>query len=212
VRETGPATMSVTILDLRGRKVVSHFVAPLGYLTFASNRRLVVSVPVGSGRAASLRGAPIGRDERLPVLIRSYRLDLYSLAGQPLAYLGTEAEPVLVSHMHLLVEEEGEGHPVLAVRNLLDGSTRRLIGFDEPARTLQAVAFRWPAVALIETTSAPLSQSEVTCGSGEYHRASPPRLRVFDLARPGTYVPPPPSAHLAPPVGCPPRTDDEVAP
>lgn len=191
--------MRVTVLDLASRALVAQFGAPLGDLSFASSRRLVLSVPAYARRASS-SSAPPAATERL-LRTTSYRLQLYTLNGQPLAYLGTAGEPPLVSHMHLLVNEEVAGHSVLAVRNILDGSTRRLIGFDEPARTLEAVGFRWPAVALLETTSVPLAQSEVTCESGEYHHASPPLLRIFDLARPESYVPPPPSAHLAPPVG-----------
>ncbi len=204
------ARMRVTILDLAGRRLVARFGAPLGDLSFASSRRLVVSVPASREQMVAFRAATSAPEKR--VLRSSYRLQLYTLNGTPLAYLGTAGEPALVSHMHLLVHEELEGHTVLAVRNILDGSRRRLIGFDEPARTLEAVAFRWPAVALLETTSVPLQQSEVTCGSGEYHRASPPLLRIFDLAKSETFVPVPPAAHLAPPAGpcrfvVPPKTD-----
>lgn len=205
----GTNTMRVTILDLAGRAVVAQFAAPLGYLSFASSHRLVLSV------SAETRHAPLTTNATTSeVQLRrfSYRLQLYTLEGRPLAYLGTAGEPALVSHMHLLVKEEVEGHSVLAVRNILDGSRRRLIGFNAPARTLEAVAFRWPAVALLETTSVPLQQSEVTCESGQYHHPSPPLLRVFDLAKSETFVPPPPSAHLAPPAGpcrfvVPPKTD-----
>jgi hypothetical protein len=199
----------VTILDLAGRAVVAQFAAPLGFLSFASSHRLVLSVPAET-RNAPL--SPTATTSEVQIVRFSYRLQLYTLQGRPLAYLGTAGEPALVSHMHLLVKEEVEGHPVLAVRNILNGSRRRLIGFNAPARTLQALAFRWPAVALLETTAASLEQSEVTCGSGEYHRPSPPSLRIFDLARGETYVPPPPSVHLAPPAGpcrfvVPPKTD-----
>jgi hypothetical protein len=203
--------MHVTVLDLASGGVVTRFAAPLGGLSFASSRRLVVSVREG-GKARASSGAAAPGPEVQVVVRPVYRLELYTLTGQPLAYIGTADEPALVSRMHLLVNEEVEGHSVLAVRNILDGSTRRLIGFREPARTLEAVAFRWPAVAVIETTSVPLTQSEVTCYSGEYHQSSPPLLRIFDLARPETYVPPPPSPHLAPPAGpcrlvVPPKTD-----
>jgi hypothetical protein len=107
--------------------------------------------------------------------------------------------------MHVVTYESVEGHLVLAVRNLLGTKSRRLIGFNEPARRLLGLAFRWPAVAVVETTSAPLSQSEVTCQSREYHPPSKPFLAIFDVARSEPYVPPPPSAHLTPPPGnCPP--------
>ncbi len=199
-------TMWVTILDLRSRAVVAHFATRPGYLSFASRSRLVLSVPSprreASSRAAAAQPPVLEIQPPTP-----YRMQLYTVSGRPLAYVGTVAGLRLVSHMHVLFEEALEGHTVLAVRNILDGSTRRLIGFDEPARRLEAAALRWPAAAVIETTSPPLTQSEVTCGSGEYHRASPPRLRIFDLARPEPYVPPPPSPRLAHPIGCPPRSD-----
>ncbi len=202
-------TMRVTILDLTDRALVARFAAPLGEVSFASSRRLVLSVPADARDAVSSSGATAQAPE---VETFSYRLQLYTVKGTPLAYLGTAGEPALASHMHLLVREEVEGHSVLAVRNILDGSRRRLIGFNAPARTLEAVAFRWPAVAVLETTSLPLQQSEVTCESGEYHRPGLPLLRIFDLAAPELYVPPPPSVHLLPPAGpcrivVPPKTD-----
>jgi len=202
VGEPSPAErMRVTILDLAGGRVVPHFEAPLGALSFASSRQVVLSV---RERVASSSSATTPED---PVRLESssYRLELYGLHGGPIAYLGSFPAVPLVSNMHLLVEEYVEGQTVLTVRSVLDGSSRRLIGFNSPARALEAVGFRWPAVAMVETTSAPLVQSEVTCSSGQYHHSSPPALRIFDLARSERFLPSPPSAHLAPPVGpCPP--------
>ncbi|HEY4428268.1 MAG TPA: hypothetical protein VGN08_08710 [Solirubrobacteraceae bacterium] len=194
--------MRVTILDVATAKVAARFDAPDGYLSFASPHRLVLSVqlPVAGFLPAA------GAATRVPPLRRQlYRSELYSVHGRRLADLGTTPELPLVSNMHRLVWEIVEGRSVLAVRNLLAGPSRRLIGFSEPARSLRGLAFRWPAVAVVETTSAPLAQSEVTCHSGEYHHPSPPFLAIFELERSEPFVPAPPPAHLALPAGnCPP--------
>jgi hypothetical protein len=202
------ANMRVTILDLVTGHLVARFDAPDGFLSFASSHRLVLSVPLPlqaeprTGLPPALAIAtPAPRVRRLA----PYRIELYSLGGRRLADLGTAAQPPLVSHMHVVAYESVEGRSVLTVRSLLGKESRRLIGFNEPARRLLGLAFRWPAVAAVETTSAPLSQSEVTCQSGEYHPPSKPFLAIFDVARSEPYVPPPPTAHLAPPPGnCPP--------
>jgi hypothetical protein len=202
------ANMRVTILDLATGHLVARFDAPDGFLSFASNHRLVLSVPLPL-QAEPRTGLPPAAAAATPAprvrRLAPYRIELYSLSGRRLADLGTAAQPPLVSHMHVVTYESVEGHLVLAVRNLLGTKSRRLIGFNEPARRLLGLAFRWPAVAVVETTSAPLSQSEVTCQSREYHPPSKPFLAIFDVARSEPYVPPPPSAHLTPPPGnCPP--------
>jgi hypothetical protein len=203
------AKMRVTILNLGTGQMVAQFDAPDGYLSFASSRRLVLSVPTPldaeeshaapAAEIAQPVAAPRVRLRRRP----SYRIELYSLRGRRLADLGTAAQPPLVSHMHLVERESIEGDSVLMERSVLGGASRRLIGFNEPARSLVALAFRWPAVAVVETTSAPLLQSEVTCTSGEYHRPSAPFLAILDLARSEPFVPPPPSADLMRPARCP---------
>ena len=135
----------------------------------------------------------------------NYRAELYSLNGRPLAELGRIANPSLISHMHILQHERlSSGGSALAVRDLLGGESRRLSGLNVPARTLDTLAFRWPAVAVVEYVEAPLSQSEVTCTSGEYHRLSGPFLSILDLARPEPFFPPPPLAQVIRPTGCPP--------
>jgi hypothetical protein len=195
-----PGGMRVTILDVATHRVLGRFHAPEGPLAFASPRRLVLSVRVPCGRAAAT-AEPVTMPLRI---CRSYDGELYSLHGYALAALG-RIPPAgqSVSDMRILKYEPlADGGSALAVRDLRNGRSRRLIGFDEPARTLTAVAFRWPAVAIVETTSTPLSQAEVTCSSGEYHRPSAPSLRIFDLARAERYVPSPPPAHLAQPTGC----------
>lgn len=200
------AKMQVTILDLGTGQLVAQFDAPDAYLSFASSRRLVLSVPtpLQAEEAHFAPAAEIAQPSR-PVLRRRppYRIELYSLRGRRLADLGTAAQPPLVSHMHLVERESVEGDSALVLRSVLGGASRRLIGFNEPARSLVALAFRWPALAVVETTSAPLSQSEVTCTSGEYHRPSAPFLAILDLARTEPFVPPPPSSDLVRPARCP---------
>ena len=100
--------------------------------------------------------------------------------------------------MHLLIDEYHEGpgnreYQTVSVRPLAGGAPRdaprRVIGFNSPARALVALAFRWPAVAVIETTSAPRLPSEIHCGTGEYKPPGKPFLQVFDLARSEPFLP-----------------------
>ena len=197
--------MHVTIFDFPRARPVAQFDAPAGSISFASSRRLVISAPVPRSSQESVRRT-LAAIEPLLRLRLSYRAELYSLTGRRLSDLGTFGQPPLVSHMHALFQESVEGGSVLVVRSLPGGPSRRLIGFDDPARMLDGVAFRWPAVALVERTSTPLQQSEVTCDSGDYHQPGPPSLAILDLARAEPFVPAPPPVQLAPPPGkCPPR-------
>jgi hypothetical protein len=103
---------------------------------------------------------------------------------------------VLISQGHVISEEfTGEGS-VLSVRSLAGGPARPVIAFDSPARELLTLGFRWPALAVVESTSTPLLASELTCFSGYYHAASKPSLQIFDLARYEPFAPPPPLAHF----------------
>lgn len=190
--------MRVTIFTFPRARPVAQFDAPAGYISFASSRRIVISEPVA--RRSQEARPPIGSPEKMRLKL-TYRAELYSLRGRRLSDLGNLGQSPLVSHMHVLIQESVEGGSVLVVRSLPHGPSRRLVGFDEPARALEGVAFRWPAVALVESTSTPLQQSEVTCDSGEYHRRGPSFLAILDLARAETFLPAPPRPHLAPPAG-----------
>jgi hypothetical protein len=196
--------MHVTVLDLASRHLVAQFDAPDGYLSFASTRRLVLSMrmplptaPVPAFPSAAQNKTPSFR-RRLPPV----RNDLYSLQGHRLARLGITPEPPLVSHMHLLLREPVNGQTVLAVRRMLGKGSRPLIGFNEPARSLLALAFRWPFVAVVQSTSEAVPASEETCRTGAYRHPSPPSLTIFDVARNEPFLPPPPSAK-PPPGVCP---------
>jgi hypothetical protein len=194
------AGMQVSVLDLATRDLTARFDLPNGYLSFASSSRVVLSVPLCREEEAPLLGVKIARAPRVKCGY-AYRLAMYSLRGRKLANLGVAPEPPLVSHMHFLTEESVAGGQVLAVRSVLGGAGRPLIGLN-PARSLVSAAFRWPAIAVVEWTRDPLSQSEVTCQGGEYQLGHA-SLRIFDLARTEPFVPPPPAAHLVKPTGCP---------
>ncbi len=193
------AQMGVSILDLHDRRVHAHFTLPDGYLSFASRDRLVLSSPTNTtkGVCFPLDEGPCG----------PYRSALYSTHGQRIAELGISREPPLVSDMHLLTDEyrevPGNGeYQTLSVRSLAGspsrGAPRSVIGYDSPARALVAFAFRWPALALVETTSTPLLPSEVRCWSGDYGAAGKPFLQIFDLARNEAFRPAPPIVHVQP--------------
>jgi hypothetical protein len=181
-------SMEVSILDVRNGHTKARLDLPDGYLAFASRDRLVLSVPVRPyDHEILLPGGPSFGD---------YHLALYSTRGRHLAELGSAQEPPLVSGMHLVTDEEG-GQTV-SVRSLTGGAPRAVIGFNSPARSLLALAFRWPALVVVETTSTPLLPSEVLCWSGDYGPASKPFLGIFDLARSEPSVPAPALVHVEP--------------
>ncbi len=193
------AQMKVSILDLHDGRVHAHFTLPDGYLSFASRDRLVLSSPTipTKGVCFPLNEGPCG----------PYRSALYSTHGQRIAELGISREPPLVSDMHLLTDEYrevpgGGEYQTLSVRSLAGGPSggapRSVIGYNSPARALDAFAFRWPALAVVETTSTPLLPSEVRCWSGNYGPAGKPFLQIFDLARNEAFRPAPPIIHVQP--------------
>jgi hypothetical protein len=194
------AQMHVTIIDMRSGRSDARFAAPDGDLSFASGKRLVLAVPAEFSPEESdfPLGPEVGtdRDTRDP---RSYRLELYSMRGRRVAELGPSVALPSVSHMHVLTDEQAPDGQVLTVSDLSGGPSRRLIGFDDPARSLLALAFRWPAAVVDETTSSPLAQSEVSCWGGEYGPVSAPFLTTFDLARREPFLAAPPSADLVRP-------------
>jgi hypothetical protein len=180
------AKMEVLILDARDGRTQARFNLHDGYLSFASRHRLVLSEP-----------APRGPDEVDFPLYQwpgPFRLASYSTDGRLVSGLGTAQEPPLVSGMHLVTVEEG----TVSVRSINGGRARAVIGFNGPAREMEAVAFRWPALVVVETTSDPLLPSEIHCWSGDYGPPSQAFLAIFDLARGGPFVAPPPRAHVEP--------------
>jgi hypothetical protein len=180
--------MRVSLIDLAGRSTAANFVLPGGDLSFASPSRLVLSVPQlpftpPAGEVASERNAP-------------FRSTLYSTGGRRLEDLGASWGPPLVSHMHLVIAEDPG--PTLSVRELTDGATRQVIAFADPARTLDAVSFRWPALAVVQSTSAPLAPDQVGCWTGSYGAPEKPVLRLFDLAREEPFIPAPALVEVRP--------------
>jgi hypothetical protein len=212
--QLSPERMEVSVVDVRSGKTHAHFGAPDGYLSFASPERLVLSIPAFA-RPWEREFGPFPLRPRLPLgesvqHVTGYNLALYSTRGKRTASMGSSQEPPLVSGMHLVTVETGEdahsgGAPqsVISVRSLVGGATRHVIGFNPPGRTLITLAFRWPALAVVETTSAPRPQSELTCYNSEYQPPSSPFLEVFDLAQSEPFLPPPPTPHLARPASSP---------
>ena len=194
--------MRVLIFELPSTAPSAQFDAPAGYLGFASPVRLVISVLLPL-RSREPKGVSFSEAIKRRIQ-RRYRTELYSLDGRRLAGLGTFGDPPLVSHMHLLSVDGGEDESRLVVRSIPGGPSRPLVGFSEPVRTLAGFAFRWPGVAVVESTRVPRQQAEVTCTSGEYKPPGPRSLAILDLARAEPFLPAPPPAHLAPPPGkCP---------
>jgi hypothetical protein len=179
------AKMEVSILDVRNDRTVARFDLPDGYMAFASHDRFVLSVPVL--RSPEDHDFPLSSGDNL------YHLALYSTRGRLIAGLGSAQEPPLVSGMHL-VTDEGQ---TVSVRSVTGGPPKPVIGFGG-GRELVTLAFRWPELVVVETTSAPLLPSEVHCWSGEYGPASKPFLGIFDLARGEPFVAAPTPVHVTP--------------
>ena len=208
------AKMEVSILELPNGRTGARFGLPDGYLSFASSERLVVSVPTEFRPEA--RNFPLGPQvegrHNSPVA-RLYRLELYSTRGRHIREVGSAGEEgslheVLISQGHLIGEEFTGEEGVVSVRSLAGGAARPVIAFDSPTREMLTLGFRWPALAVVETTSTPLLASELTCFTGYYHTASKPSLQIFDLARAEPFAPAPPLAHFEAavlPTNCPPE-------
>jgi hypothetical protein len=176
--------MGVSILDVRDGRTVARFDLPDGHMAFASRDRLVLSIPV----------LPSSEDHEFPLSFTNlYRLALYSTRGQHIAELGSAQEPPLVSGMHLVTEEDG----TISMRSVVGGASEPVVAFNE-ARELIALAFRWPELVVVETTSVPLLPSEIHCWSGDYGPASEPFLGSFNLAHSEPFVPAPVLVHVEP--------------
>jgi hypothetical protein len=174
--------MTVSILEVSTGVTQASFEAPSGKLVFASPRRLVLQTP------DRLAPKPPPRSGHLPAV----SLRLYSSRGRYLANLGSASEP-LISGMHIVTYENG----TLSVRSVAGGTPHPIIGFNPPARDLDAVAFRWPELVVSETTHTPLLPSEVRCWGGSYGPPSK-RLATFDLAQAQPFDPPPAIVHVEP--------------
>jgi hypothetical protein len=187
--------MTVSIVNLHSGRVRANFTLPDGQLSFASPDRFVLYFPVP--REPNELCFPLYRSQGC-----EHRIALYTIGGEEIADLGQAETAPLVSHMHLLMREH-EGPPSdgerLSVRDLLGADTapRLVVGFDSPARTLDAFAFRWPALAVVESTGIPRAPSEIHCWSGDYNPGKP-YLQIFDLARPEPALPPPAIVEVEP--------------
>lgn len=179
------AKMEVSIIDVRSGRTEARFDLPDGDLGFAARNRLVLSAPVPA--------SPDDGDFPFSEWPGPFRLALYSTRGRHIAELGSAQEPPLVSGMHLVTDED----QTISVRSVNGGAPRAVIGFNT-ARALITLAFRWPALVAVETTSAPLLPSEVHCWTGDYAPAGKPFLGVFDLARSEPFVAAPTLVHVEP--------------
>ncbi len=181
------ARMDVSILDVRSGRTVARFDLPDGSLAFASPSRLVLSVPAPS--------APDEVDFPLDEWSGPFDLALYSTRGRRIARLGSAERLPSISGMHLLTEELDTG--TISVRSVTGGAPEPVVGFNE-ARESLALAFRWPALVVVEATRAPLLPSEVHCWSGDYGPAGSPFLGVFNLAGNPPFVPAPTLVRVEP--------------
>lgn len=187
-----PGSMRVLVIDIRDRRTDSHFATPDGYLAFAGSNRLVLSAPHESdGQAVALTPHMRLGNGTYGGSGGPFRLSLYSIKGRRIAQLGASQEPPLVSRMHFITVEGDHGEEVISVHNIAGGASRSVIAFNAPARALVTLAFRWPRLVTVETTSAPLLPSEVHCWTGSYGPASQPFLETYDLARDEPVIPAP---------------------
>jgi hypothetical protein len=169
--------LRVLIVNVLTGQTEATFTTPDGVLSFAAANRLLLFEPI---------------ERQFPIdggLFGPLRLKLYSVRGRALATLGVESNwaSLQASAMHVL--EWGEGG-ALMVRNLLSGERRPVIGFNSPGRSLFEYAFRWPALAIVQSTSPVLALPEISCEEGYYGPPSEPFLTLFDLERAEPYVPP----------------------
>ncbi|HEY2768073.1 MAG TPA: hypothetical protein VGI76_07435 [Solirubrobacteraceae bacterium] len=188
-------TMRLLVIDIRDGHTDSHFDTSDGYLAFAGSNRLVLSAPHEADGQAVALGPRMrlgngtyssGGDSGGP-----FRLSLYSTKGRRIARLGSSEEPPLVSGNHFITDEGNNGEEVLSVHDIRGGAPKTVIGFNAPARALVTLAFRWPMLVTVETTSTPLLPREVRCWTGSYGPAGQPFLGTFDLARDEPFMPAP---------------------
>lgn len=188
------SSMDVRVLDVDTGVTRAHLRLPDGYLSFASSDRLVVSVPTFGSfpfyYRLEIQGGSYGGG--VGSLGGEYRMAMYTTGGRYVASLGTALRQPDVSAMRRVAvdydtQEETED---ISAQRIPGGPARGVIGFDA-GRTLTAFAWRWPRLALVETASAALPDGQFNCRYGTYGPPSAPFLQIFDLARPGPFVPAP---------------------
>ena len=192
--QRSPSLMNVGVVDADSGSTVAHARLPDGYLAFAGKDRLSVSVPTFGGfpfyyRLETQGGSYGGSRGSLG---GEYRVALYKTDGRYVASLGTSYEqPDLSAMRRIAVSYNAEMETqTLAEQDLSDAQTRDVIGFDQ-GRALLAIAWRWPLLAAIETTSVALPSGQFNCDYGTYGPPSPPFLTTIDLAQSSPFDPPP---------------------
>jgi hypothetical protein len=193
--QRSPSLMNVRVVDVDNGSTVAHATLPDGYLAFAAANRLVVSVPTFGGFPFYYRlETPGGSYGYGPgSLGGEYRVALYTTDGRRIASMGTEGtQPQLSALRRATVEDNSQSETqTVSVQRVPGGATRGVIGLNAPARQLEAFAWRWPWLALIETTSAALPDGQFNCSYGTYGPPSPAFLHTFNIARPSPLVPAP---------------------
>jgi hypothetical protein len=202
------ATMEVVLINVRDDRTRARFDVPDGYLAFAAPNRILLAAPSEAhfplGPKARVGS---GADGGIGAYAGPFQLALYSTNGRRIAQLGSSPEVPLVSAMHIISEEEEHQHTVISLRGVLGGKSVPVVGYSEPERSLITLAFRWPALATVETTTRALAPPEITCESGRYAPPSPPFVTIFDLAKPEPFLAPPTGSSAGPGISladCPP--------
>jgi hypothetical protein len=194
VQHSLTAAMDVQVLDADTGSTRSSLKLPEGYLAFAGRNRLIVSVPTftsfplyirletPSGDYGGSRGSLGGE----------YDAAMYNLHGALVRTLGTIPQQPTVSAMRrvAVTNTPQSNTATLSVQSVSGSSQRSVIGFDQ-GRSLIALAWRWPLLAIVETTATALPDGTFNCSNGRYSAPSAPFLTTFDLARTSAFVPAP---------------------
>jgi hypothetical protein len=195
--QRSPSSTAVRVVNVESGSTVAHANLPDGYLTFAAPDRLTDSIPTFGSfpfyfRLETVDGSFSGARGSLG---GGYRTALYTTAGRLVGTLGTEGTLTQTSasrQVEVDYNPSAETQTVV-MKRIPGGETRDVIGMNPPARGLRGLAWRWPKLALIETTSTALPDGQFNCRYGTYGPPSAPFLETFNLAKHGTFVPPPPT-------------------
>ena len=175
--------MRVRLISTTGRAIAAPVLLPDGYLAL-DGRRLLVSTPTVGAFPLEPRYdvgfgfVQYGGVETSPVDTNGvYRVSEYSVRGRLVRRFGTSATQPLVSHRAMIVSAiAADGNETMTLRSLITGVSRPLIGFSDPGRELMTATFTWPALTLVDTTSAALPDGQFTCTNGTFSAPTPPTL------------------------------------
>lgn len=202
--------MRVRLISTTGRAIAAPVLLPDGYLAL-DGRRLLVSTPTVGAFPLEPRYdvgfgfVQYGGVETSPVDTNGvYRVSEYSVRGRLVRRFGTSATQPLVSHRAMIVSAiAADGNETMTLRSLITGVSRPLIGFSDPGRELMTATFTWPALTLVDTTSAALPDGQFTCTNGTFSAPTPPTLVELNVIHtpfmpaPATPPQPTPAQRLA---------------